>query len=854
MSLRTVRLVSTRNGLPVASRVPIACLLAVTFAVAVEAPRAQASGQARDLVGGVVRRHDAAPRADAPAVPPPPTAILPVLPPHRDAPLPIGTGREPQPLSPPSNLGAAPQAVTFFVNSVCKPAGAATSYVGEPSAALCRDIAFQTGNWYAATSIDSGKTWVHASPYTTFPASDGGFCCDQRTVYVPSRDITIWLLQYVRGPVHNRYRIAVARGRNNLMDAVWSYYDWIPEDFGYPANRWLDFPDLAYAQDHLHVAANVYDFANPVNLVGSVRWRISLNDLRDAVASPAWSYGTSATFGGFAYRFSNGVTGGKIWFGALLNTTTVRVYEHDEATAVNTWNDRTVAAFVNTPATAPGPDGRDWAGRCVGRIRGAYGNATEIGFLWGCNANGAARPQAYTRVSRFRTADRTNIADDDIWNPTSAFLYAAGCSNDTGATGGVIVIGGGTVYPQSAAFVVPAGASFAGLTATSISTGTHGPAGNQWGDYFTVMRHPLLPCSWIATGMAQNGGPQDAASEPRYVWFGDGPGCAPITVNLTVLSGPVNAVPITLAQTDLDGRKDGNTNFVRRFAPRQGYTLAAPIQFVSGTVGYVLDRWLVNGVGQPAGQALIDVPDIGVVGATAEVRYVAVRKVDVTSLHTTGGVNIAVSVLDLVGAQNGTTPFARFYRDQTLVRFTAPATAGGVPFKRWRVNGVDQTLGALTASVTLTRDSTAVAEYYEHVTGALTPFGVGCAGTSGVDLHTTSGTPETGQTVTHTLARGRPNSGAFFLVGASASVWLGLLLPLPLGPLAPGCTQYVAVDVPFGLGTNGAGGATFAFPIPSDTGLIDSHVYTQWWCLDPGANQLNLTFSNAIDTRVGGLR
>jgi hypothetical protein len=44
------------------------------------------------------------------------------------------------------------------------------------------------------------------------------------------------------------------------------------------------FPDLAYAQDQLHVATNVYDFANPVNLVGSVRWGISLTNLRDGAA------------------------------------------------------------------------------------------------------------------------------------------------------------------------------------------------------------------------------------------------------------------------------------------------------------------------------------------------------------------------------------------------------------------------------------------------------------------------------------------------------------------------------------------------------------------------------------------
>jgi len=796
--------------------------------------------------------HDASPVL--PALPPPPR-VLATRSPHVDPPVPIGRGDLPLPASPPSfATAAAPTAFTYFVNRTCKPAGAATSFVGEPSAALNRDIALETGNWYAATSIDSGMTWTYVSPYTTFPASDGGFCCDQRTIYVPSRDITVWLLQYNQGAVHNRYRIAIARGRDNLKDGVWYYYDWIPEDFGYPAQRWLDFPDLAFAQDQLHVAANVYDFANPVNLVGSVRWRISLDNLRDHVAA-TWSYATSATLGGFAYRFSQGVTASKIWYGSIVDTTTVRVYEFDETTNVSTWNDRTVAGFVNTPAAAcPCPDGREWAGRCTGRIRGAYGNAAEVGFLFGSNRNGAARPQPYTRVSRFRTADRTLISDDDIWNPTSSFLYAAGCSNDAGATGGVLTVGGGTVFPQSAAFIVPPGGAFAGLTVTYMVTGTHGPSANQWGDYFTVARHPLLPCSWIATGMAQMGGPANADSEPHYVWFGDTPTCAPVFVQLTVRSTPFLGVPVTLAQTDLDGRKDGNTAFVRRFAPRQGCTLFAPLNQVSGGTGYVLDRWVVNGTRFPLGQQLVDVPDLGTANGLAEARYVAVRELRVSSTNPAGGVAITVDVQDLLGAGNGTTPFTRYYRDQTLVTLTAPATAGTNPFRRWRVNGVDQPLGVTVVGVPMNGDADAQAGYWDYVPGNLAAFGAGCAGSNGVDLLTATGTPETGQTVVYTLTRGRGNSVALLVLGANPTVWLGIPLPLALGPLAPGCTLYVPLDVTLPAATTAAGSVPFNVPIPSDSNLIGAHVFTQCLCFDAGTNPIGLTFSNAYDTLVGGLR
>jgi hypothetical protein len=52
--------------------------------------------------------------------------------------------------------------------------------------------------------------------------------------------------------------------------------------------------------------------------------------------------------------------------------------------------------------------------------------------------------------------------------------------------------------------------------------------------------------------------------------------------------------------------------------------------------------------------------------------------------------------------------------------------------------------------------------------------------------------------------------------------------------------------------TNVAGQATFPVPIPNDVSLINGHVFTQYWCLDLGANAANLTFSNGVDMRMGG--
>ena len=74
-----------------------------------------------------------------------------------------------------------------------------TSTVCEPTMATNERQAFATGNWFASTSSDGGVSWTLVDPYTRFPASAGGFCCDQVVLYNPRHRIWIWLLQYSQG-------------------------------------------------------------------------------------------------------------------------------------------------------------------------------------------------------------------------------------------------------------------------------------------------------------------------------------------------------------------------------------------------------------------------------------------------------------------------------------------------------------------------------------------------------------------------------------------------------------------------------------------------------------------------------
>ena len=144
-----------------------------------------------------------------------------------------------------------------------------TSAVAEPSVGASGSAIFQTYNWYAAVSSDNGGTWGYINPYRTFPTTgnfSGGFCCDQRVVQAPSRNLVIWSLQYLKNATTNGIRIAVAHGAAGLAANSWQYHDFTPADFGadYASGYWFDYPSLAVSDDYLYFTYNLFTVANSV--------------------------------------------------------------------------------------------------------------------------------------------------------------------------------------------------------------------------------------------------------------------------------------------------------------------------------------------------------------------------------------------------------------------------------------------------------------------------------------------------------------------------------------------------------------------------------------------------------------
>lgn len=86
----------------------------------------------------------------------------------------------------------------------------------------------------------------------------------------------------------------------------------------------------------------------------------------------------------------------------------------------------------------------------------------------------------------------------------------------------------------------------------------------------------------------------------------------------------------------------------------------------------------------------------------------------------------------------------------------------------------------------------------------------------------------------------------WMLIGASASSWGGIRLPLPLAPFGmPGCDLLVSPDLTQPIGfTNASGRAWVTLPIPGEPGFLGAAFHLQAAVRNPTANALGLLWTN----------
>jgi len=393
---------------------------------------------------------------------------------------------------------------------------------GEPAVANSGAVVFATGNWWAAISGDGGKTFKYVNPYTMFPASFGGFCCDQMVVYDPSRDIFIWSLQYLAsGPAgsgQNLFRIAAARPFDALQGNWW-YYDFVSA-----SNTEWDFPGLCLSNDFVYYFTNrgVYG-SGSVN--DSWVFRFPLDPLSTGAG---FGYGFvdfgASGFTNLSWRCATGARD-TVYFASHNTTSQIRIMRWPENSGSLNWNDVNLsAAWPNAARSCPTPDGRNWCGFDDGRIKTGWVSRNMIGFMWNASAGGGfAVP--YVEAVRVRESDRAYLDRPFIWNTTTAFQYPSAAPNARGDVGIVVHNSSASRYPSFGLgidddYSRDAGYGPPGWEVVSVRQGTQGPTGNRWGDYFSVQPFAPNGLGWVATGQTMQGCGGVGCKETRYEIFG----------------------------------------------------------------------------------------------------------------------------------------------------------------------------------------------------------------------------------------------------------------------------------------------------------------------------------------------
>ena len=125
------------------------------------------------------------------------------------------------------------------------------------------------------------------------------------------------------------------------------------------------------------------------------------------------------------------------------------------------------------------------------------------------------------------------------------------------------------------------------------------------------------------------------------------------------------------------------------------------------------------------------------------------------------------------------------------------------------------------------------------LTGRTSTHGVSCPGANGAASHSLTGTAQIGTSVGFGLANGPSSAAAVLIAGyANSTPYPSELALLNM----PGCYAYTDALCTAGLTLDAAGSTNFAFVIPQ--AAVGVLFYSQYACLDPGANAFGLTTSN----------
>jgi hypothetical protein len=389
------------------------------------------------------------------------------------------------------------------------------SSVGEPSVAMNGQVVFVTGNWYAAVSVDAGKTFSYINPATAFKQFDppnSSFCCDQVVQYIPSIDTFVWLLQYGPDTGDNIQRLAFAKTAD-VAARRWKLFDITTAIIG-AKGAFMDFPDLAVGAKHLYLTTNVF----PDHGVGSAVVRIPF----DQIDSGKITAKTFLTFNFNSCRVTQNC-GSTAYFAAHRDSSTLAVF---------TWPDTDDAPddrMVGVSAWKGGngyasdlPDGRTWLDRVDPRLTGATLAGHEAWFCWTVDKGSNGRAHPFIQIARIDVNDLTLIENINVFDAQASTAYGALGTNANDEVGISYMLGGGTKFPTHMVGILTNPRKN-----IEVATGTRGPLDpnsgkGEWGDYLTVRRARPREKLFAATGFTMEGAGNGLNRDvtPRFVIFG----------------------------------------------------------------------------------------------------------------------------------------------------------------------------------------------------------------------------------------------------------------------------------------------------------------------------------------------
>jgi hypothetical protein len=431
----------------------------------------------------------------------------------------------PDPDLPPIGVGRARRDVQFvrISNEPLTSADTKGGFPWDPSGASVDhdkhgQVVFLTGNLYTLLSTDGGVTFNHLDPTTIFPPlsfpldgmpqQDLGLCCDMNMIYIPRIDRFVWVL-HTKGskigettnsdgdvvPInaYNRLRVATASTQQVVASGgtAWTYWDMTTYLLGLPKKAFLDYPDVSFTDDFLHISVVQ---THATDNWGFLVIRVPLTQVQSGGVITLGH--TNPSDGGTALgaRLAHDSRDAAYWFGHDTNGK-VRIFEWRDSSNTYSWHSRSVTAWKDSDYASIVPDGvTDWLAKNSAAIRGGTVGDVFVGFdhhriitiAWNAGRGGSflqpyVRLQRFLRVMSGGSTQWHTGQSFQIWNPDIAFNHAHLATNGNGEVGVAVGVGGATSHATPVA-------GFLGDSVLYVS-GVSSASLDIYGDYAAIRPH-----------------------------------------------------------------------------------------------------------------------------------------------------------------------------------------------------------------------------------------------------------------------------------------------------------------------------------------------------------------------------